>query len=196
MDKLHLKTDSKTEAVHDKTASTSTQNVPPRRSRKNRAHGVSDYAGFYVRHHRHGPGHIIIYPPVAPDIPARIEFTTVRHVPASQNTPIDPSDTPTDGHLVVSANNLVGLKKTGLGLAARTAVGWALDAEGAGGTGLEVKVVRRNEEQAVHGRPTNVPGEPTVAEGKEETLKLSGIARRNELFDRLIALGEQRWEMY
>ena len=104
---------------------------------------------------------------------------------------------------MVPINDITGLKKVGLGLPARVAVGWALNAEGPGGTGLEIKVVRRNQEEAVRAH-RNEPGpeglkqvsEPTVAQGKEDTIKLSGIVRRNELFDRLVAIGDQRWEMH
>jgi len=44
---------------------------------------------------------------------------------------------------------------------------------------LEVKVIRR----------------PTDLEQVEETLELTSIVRRDELFNRLIALGSQRWQM-
>lgn len=159
----------------------------------------ADYSGFYVHHHRHGPGHIVIYPPLPQaNTPARIEFTTVRRVPASQNTPVDPRDAPSKGHLVVPINDITGLKKVGRSMPARLAIGWALNAEGAGGVGLEISVVRRNQEEAVRGHrdEAGVPLEPTVAQGKEDTVKLTGIVRRNELFDRLVALGDQRWEMH
>jgi hypothetical protein len=123
-----------------------------------------------------------------------VEFTTVRRVPPSQNTPIDPRPgaEPETSHLVVPADDIVGLEKVGMNLPGRLAVGWALDAEGAGGTGLNVTVVRRNVADAVDAPP----GVPTVAQGKEEVIKLEGIVRRNELFDRLLALGDQRWEMF
>jgi len=160
---------------------------------------LANYAAFYVRHRDHGPGHIVIYPPL-PQIgqKARIEFTTVHHVPASQNTAIDPRDAPAEGHLVIPINNITGLKKVGLSLPARLAVGWALDAEGAGGVGLDITIVRRNQEEAVeaHRHDQEQKTDPTVAIGKEDTIRLSGIIRRNELFDRLIALGDQRWEIH
>ena len=151
--------------------------------------------GFYVRHHHHGPGHLIIYPPVGTSTPARIEFTTVRNVPASENALKDPRDDPVKGHLVVQINDIVGLTKKGKSLPVRTALGWALDAEGAGGTGLEIKVVRRDMDEAVRPDPNEAGKEETPAHGKEQVIKLESIVRRNELFDRLIAIGDQRWEM-
>lgn len=142
--------------------------------------------GFYVRHHKHGPGHILLYPPSAHQS-ARIEFTTL-NVPPAQNGPIDnavPVDTP---HLVISINQIVGLRKQGMSLPARAIIGWALDTAGAGQTGLQVTIVRRDQFEAASG--------PGVAQGKEEVLTFSGIIRRDELFDRLLAVGNQQWEMY
>jgi autonomous glycyl radical cofactor GrcA len=80
---------------------------------------------------------------------------------------------------VVPIDDIVALKKLGLSTVKRTALNWALDSEGAGGTGLEVKVIRR----------------PTDLDQVEETLELTSIVRRDELFNRLIALGYQRWQM-
>jgi hypothetical protein len=80
---------------------------------------------------------------------------------------------------VVPIDDIVALKKVGMSTVKRTALNWALDSEGAGGTGLEVKVIRR----------------PTDLEQIEETLELTSIVRRDELFNRLIALGSQRWQM-
>ena len=166
--------------------------VSPRRIGERRD---SSHAAFYVHHKRHGPGHLIIHPrDPSTNTPARIEFTTIRRVPASQNTPIDPSPgaEPEKGHLVVPIGDIVGIQKVGMSLPGRVAVGWALDAEGAGGTGLNVTVVRRSVAESVHAPE----GVPTVSQGREEVVKLSGIVRRNELFDRLLALGDQRWEMF
>ena len=100
--------------------------------------------------------------------------------------------------MVIPINNITGLKKVGLSLPARLAVGWALDAEGAGGVGLDITIVRRNQEEAVeaHRHDQEQKTDPTVAIGKEDTIRLSGIVRRNELFVRLIALGDQRWEIH
>ncbi|ORY28959.1 hypothetical protein BCR39DRAFT_533329 [Naematelia encephala] len=181
LDKAHVSKDSKpARALLDKLPSAPRAEYPETPSR------------FYVHHAKHGPGHIIIYPPIpSSDTPARIEFTTIRRVPSSQNASIKPGDSPAKGHLVVSVNDIVGLKKVGMGIPGRLAVGWALDAEGAGGTGMEIEVVRRNDSEAIH----NAQG-PTVAQGKQDTIVLKSIVRRNELFDRLLAIGDQRWEMH
>lgn len=93
---------------------------------------------------------------------------------------------------MVSINDIVVLKKHGASWPTRIATSWALDVSGAGGTGLEVKFVRRNAKEAVE----TAPGAASVAEGKEESIKFNGIVRRNELFDRLLSAGEQRWEMF
>jgi hypothetical protein len=79
----------------------------------------------------------------------------------------------------VPINDIVALKKVGMSAVKRTALNWALDSEGAGGTGMEITVVRR----------------PSELESLEEKLELSSIVRRDELFNRLIALGNQRWQM-
>lgn len=91
----------------------------------------------------------------------------------------------------MSINDIVSLKKEGSSWPTRIVTSWALDADGAGGTGLEIKVVRRDAHEAVE----EEDGVPTVAQGKEDTIKFTGIVRRNELFDRLISAGEQRWEV-
>jgi hypothetical protein len=65
---------------------------------------------------------------------------------------------------------------------------WALDVDGGGGTGLEVKIIKRTP-MAEH-----IGVEQGLKE-KVETITLTGIVRRDELFDRLLAAGDQRWEM-
>jgi hypothetical protein len=90
------------------------------------------------------------------------------------------------------------MKKEGMSWPGRIATSWALDAEGAGGTGLELKIIRRDEEGVAQKRGQEVgveDREEVLLGGKEEVVKFKGIVRRNELFDRLIAIGEQRWEM-
>jgi hypothetical protein len=113
------------------------------------------------------------------DVPARIEFSTIRKKKTIENTTIDPANDPATGHLVVPINDVIDVKKVGMSTVKRTALNWALDSEGAGGTGMEVKVIRR----------------PAGAGVREETLELTSIVRRDELFNRLIALGDQRWQM-
>ena len=122
-----------------------------------------------------------------------------------------PSVRQSNENLIIPVNCIVGLRKTGLTFPVRVAVGWALDAEGAGGTGLDITFVRPVQALAVgdlvdgldaSGMDLDLTGgegeEHThkVAQGKEETIKLSGIVRRDELYRRLIAVGDQRWEVY
>jgi hypothetical protein len=136
--------------------------------------------GFYVWHKKHGPGHVVVHPASrSGDVPARIEFSTIRKKKTIENTTIDPANDPATGHLVVPINDVIDVKKVGMSTVKRTALNWALDSEGAGGTGMEVKVIRR----------------PAGAGVREETLELTSIVRRDELFNRLIALGDQRWQM-
>lgn len=78
----------------------------------------------------------------------------------------------------------MGIKKEGMGWTGRIASSILLGTTEAGGTGMEVKVVRRDEALAT-GRLL-----PEV-----ETIKFKGVVRRNELFDRLLAMGDQRWEL-
>ncbi len=79
-----------------------------------------------------------------------------------------------------------------MNLPGRILTSWALDADGAGGTGLEIMIVRR-------GVPVNGVMEAdrvgeSMTRGEVEKIKLKGIVRRNVLFNRLLSLGEQRWE--
>jgi hypothetical protein len=123
---------------------------------------------------------VVIHPAdISGASPARVEFSTIRKKKAIENTTIDPANDPSTGHLVVPIDDIIALKKVGLSTVKQTALSWALDSEGAGGTGLEVKIKRR----------------PIDSEPVEETLELTSIVRRDELFNRLIALGTQRWQM-
>lgn len=94
------------------------------------------------------------------------------------------------GDLVIDINDIIGMKKTGVGKIKKIALEWALDVEGAGGTGLELTIKRRTEDGA--GGAVGWQSEKT----KEEVIELKGIVRRDELFDRLLTLGEQRWELW
>lgn len=85
--------------------------------------------------------------------------------------------------------SIVGLRKNGLGgwqgrMLADLATASAL--QGVGGAGLEIVVHRR--------RASAKAGDETSAAGEEVAYAFGGIARRDELFDRLIAMGDQRWE--
>ena len=168
-------------------------------------------SGFYVQHVKHGPGHLILHPPTLPSetgafTPARITFTTIRRVPASANVALESESQPSKGDLTISANDIVSLKKTGMGLAGRTLTSWALDAAGAGGTVLEIRITRRDintDSGSIHEKEHSGPihgqemdnEEDVMVGGKQQTIKLRGIVRRNELFQRLSSIGEQRWEM-
>ena len=99
---------------------------------------------------------------------------------------MEPGSEPSKGHLTISINDIISIKKEGMSLPGRILTSWALDAEGAGGTGLEITIVRRD-----------VPDDdetPSMTGGEVEVIKLKGIVRRNELFTRLLSLGEQEWE--
>ena len=149
----------------------------------------TDLAGFYVWHKKHGPGHIVIYPhDPSTGTPPRLEFTTIRRVKAEENAPVDPRRDPKSGHLVIPIGDLVGLKKLGLGTVKHAALSWALDSDRAGGTGLEVTVSRKHVHDAEGGNTAGISGE-------EEKIVLSSVVRRDELFNRLVALGDQRWEL-
>jgi hypothetical protein len=171
---------------------------------------MADVAGFYVRQSGHGPGHLIIYPPVTTTTipitftPARIALTTITKAPVELNARLAPEqlDPTSDnlnphtkkdgkkGDLVIDINDVVEMKKVGLSKIGKMALEWALDVEGAGGTGLEL-TIRRNK-----GNSEAVGYQQPKQGAKElEVIKLGGIVRRDELFDRLLALGEQRWEL-
>lgn len=83
---------------------------------------------------------------------------------------------------------MIGLKKLGLGTVKHAALSWALDTDRAGGTGLEVTVSRTHVHDSEGGAVGGISGE-------EEKIVLSSIVRRDELFNRLVALGDQRWEL-
>lgn len=147
--------------------------------------------GFYVWHKRHGPGHIVIHAhDPSTKTPARVEFSTIRRVKAEENVPVDPRRDAHNGHLVISINDVIGLRKVGLSTVKRTALSWALDSDRAGGTGLEVTVLRRHLLD-----PKDNADDRALEADQEEKIVLTSIVRRDELFNRLIALGDQRWEM-
>ncbi|WVR09709.1 hypothetical protein IAU60_006785 [Kwoniella sp. DSM 27419] len=81
--------------------------------------------------------------------------------------------------LTVSIDDVVALKKQGMDWPRRALTSFALNTSGAGGTGLEIRI-----------RRTHIPGVED-----EETIKLRSIVRRDELFSRLLSLGQQRWEL-
>jgi hypothetical protein len=142
-----------------------------------------------VWHKKHGPGHVVIYPhDPSTGTSARLEFTTIRRVKAEENAAVDPRRDSTSGHLVIPIRDVVGLKKLGLGTVKHAALSWALDTDRAGGTGLEVTVSRKH----VHAQQGGT--EDTIS-AEEEKIVLSSIVRRDELFNRLVALGDQRWEL-
>ncbi|WWC68276.1 uncharacterized protein I206_102199 [Kwoniella pini CBS 10737] len=150
---------------------------------------------YYVNHTKHGPGHIIIHPPTIPSAPsgsftpARIVFTTIRRVSAAKNVSIDASSEPKKGDLTISVNDIVSIKKEGMNWPRRALTSWILDTQGAGGTGMEIKIARR-------GRPSVPEGDEAVRiPALEETIKLKSIVRRDELFSRLLSIGEQKWEL-
>ena len=105
----------------------------------------------------------------------------MRHVAIADNVPLANESEASSGHLVISINDIISLKKEGMSFVGRLLTSWALDAEGAGGTGLETGIIRR------HGALLSDVG----AQGTEETIKLRSVVRRDELFGRLLALGEQ-----
>ena len=140
-------------------------------------------------HKKHGPGHVVIYPhdPVT-GTEARLEFTTIRRVKAEENAPIDPRRDSTSGHLVIPISDVIGLKKLGLGTVKHAALSWALDTDRAGGTGLEITVFRKHVHDSEEGEVKGISGE-------DEKIVLASIVRRDELFNRVVALGDQRWEL-
>lgn len=109
---------------------------------------------------------------------------TVKKVKARETTDIEADPQAFNGNLVVPIDDVVALKKVGMSTVKSTALSWALDSEGAGGTGLEVTVKRRMAQ----------PDTP-LDHNWEQTIPLKSIVRRDELFNRLIAMGEQRWQM-
>lgn len=146
-------------------------------------------------YHAGRPGHLLIHPArTASQTPASITFTTVEDPSAHEPEPANDGVQP-DGsggkkqrlRVELPVGSIVGLRKNGLG-------GWqgrmlvdlatASALQGVGGAGLEIVVSR----QRKGGKAKD--GE----EGEEVAYAFGGIARRDELFDRLIALGDQRWE--
>lgn len=102
-----------------------------------------------------------------------------------------------DGHLTISINDITALcKRNNLGLVGRMATSALLAVKGAAGTGLDITFVRRGVPEATFIGVGDGPRDLLKAvEGREETVSFEGVVRRNELFDRLVAIGEQRWEM-
>ncbi|KAL7416037.1 hypothetical protein BDY24DRAFT_380856 [Mrakia frigida] len=167
---------------------------------------------FFVNHSGR-PGHIIIQPPNPKTLtPARILFTTVGNVSEKDNyAPSDASAPPNSGNkgkLTIPINDLIEIRKHGMGWQGRMIVSWAMGLQGVGGTGLELKVRRKKtvevpdvETEVLEGGATQEEGivveekevETTQVE-EEETFKFGAIVRRDELFCRLIACGDQRWE--
>lgn len=86
-------------------------------------------------------------------------------------------------HFVAPLNDIVGLKKKGLGWTGRLVASALLGTTGTGGNGMEIEVIRRDTAQ------------PGATVPPVETIRLKGIVRRNELFDRLLAMGDQRWNL-
>lgn len=139
--------------------------------------------GFYVHHEKHGPGHLIIHPPSGYEtglpVPARLEFTTLKPVGPEPVTEFQHSA----NNLIASIEDIVGIKKEGMGWPGRIASSVLLGTTEAGGTGMEIRLVRRDGALATGFLPD------------VETVRFKGLVRRNELFDRLVAMGDQRWEM-
>jgi len=148
---------------------------------------------------KHGRGQLVIHPPSVDSgsvTPGRITFTAISDKSKSENPadsdPTSRKSVENSGHLSISINDIVGIKKEGLNWPARIFTSLALDAEGAGGTGIALRVIRRDGSAGSEASHL-VAGEKEVT--REETINMTGIVRRDELFDRLIALGDQRWEV-
>lgn len=157
-------------------------------------------AAFFLNHNGR-PGHIIIHPPnLTTHTPARVVFTTVGNVSAKDNYPLDPEPTVANegkkGKLVISINDLVEIRKHGIGWQSRMFMNWAIGLQGVGGTGLELKVRRKKTvEVELDGAADDAASVVTRQEEELESFKFGAIVRRDELFNRLIALGDQRWEV-
>lgn len=71
--------------------------------------------------------------------------------------------------------------------------------QGVGGTGLELKVRRKKTVEVdvvVDDGSSEVTNETTTRQDDHlESFKFGAIVRRDELFNRLVALGDQRWEV-
>jgi hypothetical protein len=160
------------------------------RARSSRSGADLFTLGFNVYHKKHGPGHMIFHPSDG-STPARVTFTTLRKAHSSTAGQSGLDHGPGEKHPTVSINDIVGIKKEGKSWPGRLLTSFALDVEGGGGTGLELKVSRRLPSAGHTGLEQLEQG----LEEKVETISLTGIVRRDELFDRLIAAGDQRWEM-
>jgi hypothetical protein len=151
----------------------------------------------YFVYHAGRPGHLLIHPArPASQTPASITFTTLEDPTAAHGSePAGEGDGPDANgkkqrlRVELPVGSIVGLRKNGLG-------GWqgrmmvdlatASALQGVGGAGLEIIVNRRRTSDA----KLNAVDEA----GEEVAYAFGGIARRDELFDRLIAIGDQRWE--
>lgn len=139
------------------------------------------HAAAFLVSHNGRPGHVLIYPPVpSSQTPARIVFTTIGGIRASENLPLDHTSGAKRGNLVISINDIVELRKRNISFAGRLFFRVAGGLEDAGSTGLEIKIRRRHTVKGV--------------ERTQQIVKLGAIPRRDELFTRLISLGSQRWE--
>lgn len=162
---------------------------------------------FFVSH-KGRPGHIVIYPHSAAGRPARIEFKSVGSVkqqqqqhPSAGNLEGDATagggsfQTPSTKQkhwLVISINDITMVRKYGMmGWQGKLLVHWATGYDEAGGMGLEIRV----RSKAEGGEADVVPPDERVAEKEEIIYRFSAIVRRDELFNRLVSLGDQRWEM-
>lgn len=154
---------------------------------------------FFVNHAGR-PGHILIYPPDAlTKTSARIVFTTVGNVSAKENTPLERDAESKKGQLTISINDILEIRKHGMGWQSRMLVSWTIGLQGVGGTGLELKVRRRKTVKDKELEGDEIDSQ-SVGDGKSlvqeaDVFKFGAIPRRDALFDRLLSLGSQRWEV-
>lgn len=103
------------------------------------------------------------------------------------------------GESALAHKSQAGMAVRGVGVADARADLLSFVRQGVGGTGLELKV-RRRKTREVLGPVSEVEAEAADGEKvelqveEEETFKFGAIVRRDELFCRLLALGDQRWE--
>ncbi|CED82988.1 Protein of unknown function DUF3292 [Phaffia rhodozyma] len=95
--------------------------------------------------------------------------------------------------LTISANDLTAIRRFGMGgWQGRMLVGWVVGIQGVGGAGLELTIRRSaSSESGVEGHDHSEVGRKI----EEEVTYKFGVVRRDELFNRLISLGNQRWEI-
>jgi hypothetical protein len=94
--------------------------------------------------------------------------------PISTTTSATTGKAPKKTKLTFPASDIVSVRKRGIGFTSRFAISYLSGLDGVGSTGLEITIRREWGEKEVH--------------------KFGSIVRRDELFRRLIAIGEQRWE--